>query len=48
MTTGTHVPPRGRPITTMLPGFAHNAPKRNVLVLLTYVFAVMLVAALFF
>ena len=48
MTTGTHVPPRKRPISTMLPGFAHGAPKRNVLVFLAYVFVFLFVAALVF
>lgn len=51
MSTGIRVPRRSpsRPsVSTVVPGFAPNAPKRNVLVLLVYLFALLLAANLLF
>jgi hypothetical protein len=49
MSTGIRVPrqpPRRQSLSTVLPGFAPNAPKRNVLVLLGYLFGLLLVVNL--
>lgn len=48
MSTRRHSPQTKPSLTTVIPGFAPDAPKRNALVVLAYCFVLLFVFALVF